>query len=126
MALARTITRGAMLLIVVAAGGFAAANPERVMGFYEDLYPSDPAKRQALELCFLQDHKFNRLEADQREGCYRRVLSSPAEIASTGAAAERPTVNLVDLERSAGAGSLPRNDIRRLEQNQSLSRSPGH
>jgi hypothetical protein len=126
MALVSMVRRGTMLLVVVGISGFAAANPGVVKGFYEDLYPSDPAKRQALELCFAQDHKFNRVDVDQREGCYRRVLSSLGEISAAGAAAEQPTVNLVDLQRAAGAGSVPRNDIRRLEQNQNPPRSPTH
>jgi hypothetical protein len=126
MALARPIRRGVMLLAVVGAGGFVAMNPGVVKGFYEDLYPSDPAKRQALELCFMQDHKFNRLDADQRDACYHRLLSSLGEVPAAGAAALRPTANLVDLQRSAGAGSVPRNDIRRLEQNQNPPRSPAH
>jgi hypothetical protein len=126
MASARTIRRGMMLLAVVGAGAFAAMNPNVVKGFYEDLYPGDPARRQTLELCFMQDHKFNRLDADQREACYQRMLSSLGEIPTVGTAAERPTANLVDLQRSAGAGSVPRNDILRLEQNQNPPRSPAH
>jgi hypothetical protein len=126
MTVVRTMRRGVMLLAVVGVGGFAAMNPSVVKGFYEDLYPSDPAKRQALELCFMQDHKFNRLDADQREACYHHLLSSLGDIPAAGAAALRPTANLVDLQRSAGAGSVPRNDIRRLEQNQNPPRSPAH
>jgi hypothetical protein len=91
--------------------------------YYEDLYPSDPARRHALELCFMQDHKFNRLFADAREACYHRMLSSLGEIPAAGAAAEQPTANLVDLQHSAGAGNAPRNDIRRLEQNENAARS---
>jgi hypothetical protein len=112
-----------MTLAVLGAGGFVITNPGVVNAFYEDLYPSDPAKRHALELCFMQDHKFNRLLSDEREACYHRMLSSLGEIPAAGAAAERPTANLVDLQRSAGAGSVPRNDIRRLEQNENASHS---
>jgi hypothetical protein len=124
MVSARTVRRWVMALAVIGAGGFAVTNPGMVKGFYEDLYPSDPAKRRALELCFMQDHKFNRLFADEREACYHRMLSSLGEIPTAGAAAEQPTANLVDLQRSAGAGSAPRNDIRRLEQNENASHSP--
>lgn len=111
------------MLAVIGAGGFAVTNPGGVKAFYEELYPSDPAKRHALELCFVQDHKFNRLFADQRAACYGRMLSSLGAIPAPGEAAEQPTANLVDLGRSAGAGSVPRNDIRRLEQNETTPHS---
>jgi len=124
MVRARTVRRWVMTLAVIGAGGFAITNPGLVKGLYEDLYPSDPAKRHALELCFMQDHKFNRLFADEREACYHRMLSSLGEIPAAGAATEQPTANLVDLERSAGAGNVPRNDIRRLEQNENAAHSP--
>jgi hypothetical protein len=124
MALTRSVRRWAMTLAVVGVGGVAAAKLGVVETLYEALFPGDPVKRQALELCFLQDHKFNRLDPDAREACYSRMLSALGDIPAAGAAAEQPTANLVDLERSAGAGSQPRNDIRRLEQNENAPHSP--
>jgi hypothetical protein len=124
MALARTVRRWVLTLAVVGAGAFAVTNLSMVKTFYEALYPNDPAKRQALELCFMQDHKFNRLDSDARQACYHRMLSSLGEIPAAGAAAEQPTANIVDLQRSAGAGSVPRNDIRRLEQTENAPHSP--
>jgi len=121
---ARTVRRLVMMLVVIGAAGFTITNPGVVTGFYEDLYPSDPAKRHALELCFMQDHKFNRLFANERDACYHRMLSSLGEIPAAGAVSEQPTANLVDLQHSAGAGSAPRNDIRRLEQNENAAHSP--
>ena len=123
MAQGRTIRRWAVLAAIVAGGGFVALNPGVVKAFYQDIYPSDPAKRQALELCFLQDHKFNRLDPGARDNCYHRMLQPLGEI-STSEAPQPPTANLVDLQRAAGAGQQPRNDIRRLEQNEHPPRSP--
>ena len=111
-----------MAAIVVAAGGFVAMNPGVVKAFYEDLYPSDLAKRQALDMCFMDDHKFNRLDAGERDLCYKRMLLPLGEVSS--APGEQPNVNLIDLQRAAAQGNLPRNDIRRLEQNQSALHSP--
>jgi hypothetical protein len=124
MALTRRARRWAVTLIVVGIGGFAATKLGMVEALHEALYPSDPTKRQALELCFMQDHKFSRLDADAREACYHRMLSALGDIPAADVAAEQPTANLVDLERSAGAGSQPRNDIRRLEQNENAAHSP--
>ena len=115
----RIVRRLVLTLIVFGAVGFAVMNPGMVKAFYEGIYPSDPAKRQALELCFTQDHKFNRLESGEREACYQRMLQ-PGDVASTGRPAES-SVNLVDLQHAAGAGNMPRNDIRRLEQNQNAA-----
>jgi len=118
----RTIRRWAVVGAVVVGGGFAVLNPGVVRAFYQDIYPSDPAKRQALELCFLQDHQFNRLEPSARENCYHRMLQPLGEISTSET--QPPTANLVDLQRAAGGGQMPRNDIRRLEQDQHPPRSP--
>jgi hypothetical protein len=112
MASDRLIKRLVVAAIVVGAGAFAAMNPGVVKAFYEDLYPSDPAKRQALDLCFMQDHKFNRLDAGERDACYQHMLQPLGEVAP-GAP---PNVNPVDLQRAAGQTGAPRNDIRRIEQ----------
>jgi hypothetical protein len=113
-----------MVLVVAGAGAFAVMNPGVVKAFYEDIYPSDPAKRQALELCFMQDHKFNRIEADEREACYRRMLQPLGAISSAGAPPEPVNANPVDLQRAASQGNMPRNDIRRIEQNEHPPRAP--
>ena len=113
-----------MTLLVVAVGGYAAINPGAVKAFYQGIYPSDPVKRQALELCFMQNHKFNRLEASEREACYHRMLQPLGEIPGAGAGAEQLNTNLVDLQHAAGAGAMPRNDIRRLEQTENAPHSP--
>ena len=121
MALGRVVRRLVMTLVVVGGGAFAVMNPGVVKAFYEDLYPGDPAKRQALELCFMQDHKFNRLDPSERDACYHRMLQPLGELSPPPL--EQPNANLVDLQRAAGLGSLPRNDVRRLEQNQNAAHS---
>jgi len=115
MALGRTLRRLILTVAIVGGGSLAAMNPGVVRAFYEDIYPTDPAKRQALELCFVRDHKFNRLDADQREACYRTMLVSHGEIAAQSPD-RQPPMNSVDLQRAAGMGSVPRNDIRRSEE----------
>ncbi len=125
MALGRLVRRLVTVSVVAGAGALAIINPGAVKAFYEDLYPGDPAKRQALELCFMQDHKFNRLDSGEREACYHRMLQPLGELPAAAAGTpERPQANIVDLERAAGQGSLPRNDIRRLEQNENAVHSP--
>jgi hypothetical protein len=103
--------------VVIGGAALLAAYPNVVRGYYLDIYPTDPAKQQALELCFLQDHRFNRLDANERESCYRHAL---LPIQSAAASMDDlPPPNAVDLQRAAAQGSLPRNDVRRAEQTQS-------
>lgn len=114
--------------VVAFAGGVASVHPEVLTGFYEDIYPSDPAKRQALELCFTLDHSFNRLDAAEREACYRQaLLPLQAELSANAAADMQSQVrfmaNAVDLRRAASEGTLPRDDIRRLEQTENARHS---
>lgn len=118
MALGRSLKLAAVAVVVVSAGGLAATHPQAVTTYYQEIYPGDPAKRQALDVCFMQDHTFNRLDPGQREACYRHILNS-AEATSAGTAAQ-PVLNPIDLERAAAQGSLPRNDVRRLELQETL------
>jgi hypothetical protein len=120
MALGRTIRRAMLGLVVIGTGGFAAMNPGVVKAFYHGIYPSDPAKREALDMCFMENHKFNRLDPDERDACYKRMLQPLGEVTTS----EQPNVNLIDLQRAAAQGSVPRNDITRLEQNASVPHSP--
>ena len=112
--------RMVLTLVVIGAGGYAAMNPGVVNAFYRGIYPDDPAKQQALELCFMQDHAFNRLDAGARDACYSRMLQPLGEMSTSG----QPTVNMVDLQRAAAQGSMPRNDIIRLQENRDAPHSP--
>lgn len=120
MALARMIKRSVLGLAVIGSAAFAAMNPGVVNAFYHDIYPDDPAKRQALELCFTQDHKFNRLDSDARDACYKRMLQPLGEVTSS----EQPNVNVIDLQRAAAQGGMPKNDIIRLQEDQHATHSP--
>ena len=93
-------------------------NPGAVKAFYEDLYPNDPAKRQALEPCFMSDHSFDRLHSAERDTRYRRMMQPLGAISAANAAPNRPNAQLVDLQHAAGQRGMPRNDIRRIEQNE--------
>ena len=112
--------RGTLVVAAVGFGvGLLPVNLDTIRNVYLDVYPSDPAKRQALELCFLQDQAFNRLDAGQRDTCYRHALV--ATQAQNGATRPyRVDANAIDLQRAAAAGSMPRNDIRLLEQNENV------
>lgn len=114
MARGGTVKRLVIAFIVIGAAGYAAINPGVVDTFYRGIYPSDPAKAQALDMCFMENHEFNRLDADQRDACYSRMLQRLGEITP----ADRTNMNAIDLQRSAAQGSMPKSDIIRLQQNQ--------
>jgi hypothetical protein len=98
--------------VVGIASVVAIMRPDAVGALYEQIYPSDPVQRRALNECFTQDPTFNRLDAAAREACYRH--SAMANQAASLAAAPRsaPVDNFVDRWRAAGQGRLPQNDIR--------------
>ena len=118
MRLGRIVTA----LAVGGAAAFAVLHPDAVKAFYEDIYPNDPAKRQALELCFTENHKFNRLDAGERDACYRRTLYAVGDTSTQTPVV--PTANPIDLRQAAGQGRLQRNDIRRAEQTDTALHAP--
>lgn len=92
----------------------AIVRPDAVGAIYQQLYPSDPEMRHALNECFTLDPQFNRLDPAARQACYRHMLPSAAQGA---AAPHRPAPsNFVDRWRAAGQGHLPQNDVRAEEQ----------
>ena len=100
------------------AGAFATSHSEQVRDFYQTLYPSDPYKREALELCFAHDHTFNRADPDARDACYRQVLAGPVP----GSVRDLPPPrveepNFIDLYRAQAQGHMPQNDVRYQQQN---------
>jgi hypothetical protein len=90
----------------------AIVRPDAVAALYQQLYPSDPEMRQALNECFTLDPQFNRLDPAARQACYRHML--PVAAAAPHSPARG---NFVDLWRAAGQGHLPQNDIRAEQQN---------
>jgi len=91
----------------------AGQNPAAVWETLQQLYPSDPMQRQALDQCFMEDHRFDRLDRASREACYRRNPAASRPSGAPAAAARiRTNGNFVDLWRAAGQGPMPRHDVR--------------
>lgn len=100
------------LSIAIASG----VNPVTLWQTFQQLYPSDPAERQALDECFTQDPQLNRFDAASRDACLRRML--PAMAANDAAEHQSQQAgNFVDLWRASGQGTMQQNDIRNEEQN---------
>jgi hypothetical protein len=100
--------------IVGITGCGLAMQSKTVLGFWANIYPTDPARREALNLCALADPNFNRVSAGARTACYQHTFEKPAP--QVTAATAGIGANQVDLRRAASATSAPRNDIRLVQQ----------
>ena len=98
------------------AASAAGSNPAAVWETLQQIYPKNPTQRQALDQCFLEDHRFDRLDRASREACYRRSAGTRSEGGPDPTAEIRAKSNFVDLWRSAGQGRMPRHDVRFEEQ----------
>jgi hypothetical protein len=88
--------------------------PPELNDAYAAAYPQDPLERQALDLCYQADQRFNRLNPDERAACYARALpAAPPALAS----APHSPVNFVDLRQAQGRGRQPPGDVRSAQQN---------
>lgn len=101
-----------------AAVGYAVSSPGRVLALYEQIYPSNPYKQQALDLCSLRDQGFNRADSTARDACYQRFLGGREGAGGPIAMADGAQPNFVDFWRAGSEGNLPRHDIRSLQQNE--------
>ena len=66
------------LALVAIASTIVIVRPDAVDAFYQELYPSDPEKRRALNECFTLDPRFDRLDAAGRgdgRGGFLRTLA---------------------------------------------------
>jgi hypothetical protein len=104
---------GAAGILVMAAAG---TRPAAVWETLQQIYPGDPAQRQALDQCFMEDRRFDRLDPAAREACYRRNPAPRRSVGPDPSGRIRANSNFVDLWRAAGQGRMPRHDVRFEEQ----------
>jgi hypothetical protein len=96
------VARLVAALIGIAAAGVAMQSPV-VSGFVADVYPQDPARQEALNLCILADRNFNRLDPAARDACYRHAFAAPASLVPPLPTGRAP--NQVDLGRAGSRGN---------------------
>ena len=98
--------------LVALASTAVILRPDVVAAFYQQVYPSDPAQRRALDRCAIENRSFDRLDSAERDSCYRHSpLAHPG--AAIGAELRLPAPpNFIDQRRAAAEGRLPGNDIR--------------
>jgi hypothetical protein len=74
------------MLILMAFGAVGGALWHgNLLGSIRDAYPSDPARRYALQRCGAMDTGFSRFSAGDRETCYRAALPTAAHVSSNTA-----------------------------------------
>jgi hypothetical protein len=100
----------------IMAASAAGSHPAAVWETLQQIYPSNSLQRQALDQCFMEDHRFDRLDHAAREACYRRNGAARGAAAPEPASRIRANANFVDLWRAAGQGPMPRHDVRFEEQ----------
>jgi hypothetical protein len=59
---------------LVIAAVFAAIEHHAIVAEWTAMYPSDPARKKAIWLCYTENPEFNRLSAAARDACYEKWL----------------------------------------------------
>jgi hypothetical protein len=89
----------------------AYQNRDRIADQYHAAYPANPAKEAAIQHCLATNPNFNRMDADDRQQCYRESLgSTPVAIAVAAAPTPSPYY-------AYNPSHLAANDIRRQQAN---------
>jgi hypothetical protein len=93
------------IIIGIAAAGGAMQSPV-VSGFVFDIYPQDPGRREALDLCIFADRNFNRLDPTARDACYRHAFATLASTEPPVRTSRSPSE--VDLGQPVRVRTSPR------------------
>jgi hypothetical protein len=99
-----------MLPLMFSIACVAYQNRDRIADQYHAAYPTDPAKEAAIQSCAARNPAFNRMDADDRQQCYRNNLEPallPIEAAAAAASASY----------AYSPSHLASNDIRRQQAN---------
>jgi hypothetical protein len=76
------VTMWGMLILMAFGAVGGALWHGNLLGSIRDAYPSDPARRYALQHCGEMDAGFSRFSAADRETCYRAVLPAAPRVSS--------------------------------------------
>jgi hypothetical protein len=68
-----------LIPLLVIAGVFLVIEHDGVIAKWSAMYPTDPREKAALQLCYQEDHQFNRLSEEARKGCYEKWLPRLAD-----------------------------------------------
>ena len=80
LAAVRYVKQAPVLFALLIVGtAILAMNRDRVTAEWRAMYPTDARMLAALQLCYTENHQFNRMSNQARDGCYERWLPRLAE-----------------------------------------------
>jgi hypothetical protein len=72
---ARTIKQAPILsLFLIVGAAFVSLEYKGVITEWRAMYPTDAKQQAALQLCYVENHQFNRMSNEDRESCYEQWL----------------------------------------------------
>jgi hypothetical protein len=63
-----------LIALLIIAGVFGAVEHDGVIAKWRVMYPTDPKEDAALQLCFGENHQFNRMSDQARKDCYEKWI----------------------------------------------------
>ncbi len=63
-----------LISLLLIAGMFAILEHDRVSAEWRAIFPTERREATALQLCYTENHQFNRMSDQARKGCYDRWL----------------------------------------------------
>jgi hypothetical protein len=60
------------LILAAAVLTFVFVERKPLIELWTAMYPSDPIHKMALQICYDDDHQFNRMSTKQRHDCYAK------------------------------------------------------
>ena len=71
----RTMKQAPILSLFLIIGAvFISLEYKGVTTEWRAMYPTDAKQQAALQLCYVDNHQFNRMSNEAREGCYEKWL----------------------------------------------------
>jgi hypothetical protein len=59
---------------LIIAGVFGITEHDRVSAEWREIFPTERREATALQLCYAENHQFNRMSDQARKGCYDKWL----------------------------------------------------
>jgi hypothetical protein len=71
----KAVARAPFLVAFLIAGAvFVAVEHDAIVAKWTAIYPSDPARKEALQRCYIENRQFSRLSDEARNACYEKWL----------------------------------------------------
>jgi hypothetical protein len=68
------MTARLLIAVLFASVAIGVVNIDAIGGWWRAMYPRDAEQQTALQLCYIENHQFNRMSAEARHDCYGKWL----------------------------------------------------